>query len=300
MREIPPLYLLILAVMLAALGAGLYTLAAKAPGGWGITVGLLLLLLLLHTRRRDYRFLFHIEERPGRVFAVEYLLLALPVSVIECVQGQWLAAIALVVGCGGIALIGQPVQTTGKGVPVPRWIPVELFEIRSGFRQSGIVMIVLYVVAYAGLLVPYLPLAFLFFYTCCYGGFYGLSEPVSILCARELPTGTFLHRKLWVNGAAYFLTLLPVCALYAVLQPGQAWYAGLFLLTGTLNICLMIVTKYAYYRPQAKIVAGQMSLSLSLAGMVAPFLAPLTLFFCIKNYLAARRNLTTWLYAYYP
>ncbi len=299
-REIPPLYLLILAIMLVALVAGLYAFAAQSKGGWVITAGFLFLLALLHTRRKDYRFLFHVEQKPWRVFAAEYLLLALPVLLVEWIQGRWGASVVLAAGCVATGFIRRPAQAGGKHIPVPSLIPVELFEIRSAFRQYGVMVVVVYVAAYAGLFVPYLSLAFLFIYTCCYGGCYHLSEPVSLLCARELPAGAFLHRKLWINSRAYMLTLLPACVLYAVLHPGQAWFAGFFLLAGTLNILVMILMKYACYRPQAKTVGGQFSLLLSLAGMIAPFLAPLTLFLCIRYYLAARRNLTTWLYAYHP
>ncbi len=299
-REIPLPYLLILAAMLAALVAGLNVYAAESQGGWVITAGVLLLLAVLHTRRKDYRFMFHVEVKPWRVFAVEYLLLALPVLLIEWVQGRWSASFVLAVGCVGIAFFHQPAQLAGKGMPVPSWIPYGLFEFRSAFRRYGVGLLLLYVAACVSLLVPYLPLAFLFIYTCSLVECYRLSEPLPVLCARELAAGAFLHRKLYENACAYFLTMLPPCAIYAVLHQEQAWFAVFFLLAGTLINGLMIVTKYAYYRPQAKIVAGQLSLLLSLAGMIALFLFPVTLFFFVKNYLAARRNLTTWLYAYNP
>ncbi|MCD7852217.1 MAG: hypothetical protein LUH63_22365 [Parabacteroides sp.] len=124
------------------------------------------------------------------------------------------------------------------------------------------------------------------------------SEPTSILCAQELPANRFLHRKLNLYIRLYFIPMMPVCLLYTLLHPAHWWLAGLFVLLGSLNIALMVVSKYAVYLPNTRITGGQVAISISLFGILFPVLAPLTLLLLIKKYITARRNLIQYLYAY--
>ena len=49
-----------------------------------------------------------------------------------------------------------------------------------------------------------------------------------------------------------------------------------------------------------KITGGQVPITIAVISIFFPVLLPVVLFFLVKNYLAARRNLTTYLYAYNP
>lgn len=93
----------------------------------------------------------------------------------------------------------------------------------------------------------------------------------------------------------YCLLAIPLC-LIGTLR-GFYWIS-FFMLSGTMNIVLMILSKYASYTPDMKIRAGQIANGLSLLGMILPFLTPLTLFLLLKKYPASCHNLKTYLYAY--
>ncbi len=69
----------------------------------------------------------------------------------------------------------------------PKWIPAEAFELRSGIRQYGGLLLILYVSAWIGLLLPFASLASLWFFTVIVSDIFRFSEPVQILCSQERP-----------------------------------------------------------------------------------------------------------------
>lgn len=235
-RELPVPYLLILSVMVTFAMLALYSFAETLKGAVIIGITVLLLLLLFHRRRKDYHFIQMVEKKPWRVFCMDYLLLSLPVLLIEIIQGFYVLAIGMGVGCMLIGFIKQPIHRANKGTTPPCFIPGNAFEYRAGIRQYGILMLIIYGSAYVGLLFPYISLVSL-------------------------------------------------------------WLVLILIVYGT-DIALIIISKYAAYQPNTKITAGQVAISLSLFGILLPILFPLTLFYIIKKYIAARHNLTSYLYAY--
>lgn len=297
-RELPVPYLLILSVMVTFAMLALYSFAETLKGAVIIGITVLLLLLLFHRRRKDYHFIQMVEKKPWRVFCMDYLLLSLPVLLIEIIQGFYVLAIGMGVGCMLIGFIKQPIHRANKGTTPPCFIPGNAFEYRAGIRQYGILMLIIYGSAYVGLLFPYISLVSLWLFTCIQSDFFRYSEPTSILCVQEFTGKQFLHSKLWLYIRIYETAIIPVCLLYTILYPEQWWLVLILIVYGTADIALIIISKYAAYQPNTKITAGQVAISLSLFGILLPILFPLTLFYIIKKYIAARRNLTSYLYAY--
>lgn len=126
------------------------------------------------------------------------------------------------------------------------------------------------------------------------------SESEQILFSQERSAKSFLCRKLGVNLKLFLYATGPVYLVYLLLYPDQWWLIIAFVVAIALNVALFIVTKYAYYRPNAKITAGQVPIALAMLSIFLPVLLPVILFFLIKNCLAACRNLKTYLYAYNP
>jgi hypothetical protein len=237
------------------------------------------------------------EASPWRVFCVDYWLVSAPVLLLETVRGHWFIALGIMLGCAGISVAGQ-VRREAKGFPVPRLIPAEAFELRTGFRRYGGVVLVFYAGAWMGLWLPYLSLALLWFVVLFLTEFFKDCEPEALLCSPELPAERFIGRKLWVNLRLFARAVAPVCLLYALIRPGQWWLALGFFTLSLLNVALLVLMKYAFYRPNGKVTGGQASLFLSVAGIGLPFLAPLTLFLLVRYALLSRRNLTPYLYVY--
>lgn len=297
-REIPVPYLIILAVMLLFALFALYHLTGgreeMAMAGGGVIV----LLFLFHRVRKDYHFLQLVDEYPARIFCADYLLLSLPVFVVGVLHGFYLVAAGVSVGCMAVGFIRQPVRRIGNGCKPPRFIPGEAFEVRAGIRSEGGILFVLYTAAYIGLWLPYLSLGVLWLFSVILLECFNYAEPAHLLCVRELSAKRFLHYKLGLNVRLYGAAIAPVCLLYAIVYPEGWWLALGFFVYSTINMALVIVSKYAFYLPNTKITAGQVAITLSILGVLIPVLFPLTLFFLIKNYVAARRNLISYLYAY--
>lgn len=185
-----------------------------------------------------------------------------------------------------------------REVPVVYMIPAAAFEIRSGIRRHGSILLFLYASAWIGLLLPYASLASLWFFTVFFSDMYRYSEPEQILFIEERPARSFLFWKLRLNMKLFLCAIGPVCLVYLLIYPDQWWLAITFLVAITLNVALFVTTKYAYYWPNTKITAGQVPISLAMLSIFLPVLLPVILFFLIRNYLAACRNLNTYLYAY--
>lgn len=297
-REIPVPYLLIIAVLLGSALFAVYKFMANIQGNVIVGAILLLLLIVLHRSRKDYHFMRLVVKQAPLVFCTEYILLSLPVLILGLLQGFYFISIGICLGCIGTGFTKRPFHRTINGLRPPAFIPWEAFEIRAGIRKSGVVIYILYSSAYVGLCIPYVSLALLWFLAVLLIDFFNYSESTSILCSQELSSKQFLHRKLWLNLRLYGIAIAPVCILYTIFYSDSWWLPVVFFIYILINIALILVVKYAFYLPNTKITAGQVAISISLLGTFFPILLPLTLFFIVKNYWAARRNLTDYLYAY--
>lgn len=297
-KELPVPYLVIILLMVAAFLLAVYAFMGSREGALMSGCGVLLPVYLIHIRRKDYHFVCLVDTGAWRVFFVDYLLISWPVMLLGIIQGSWYVLPGLVAGCGLISLIRQPSWKTGKGFPVPSIIPWELFEFRAGFRKYGGWLLLMYVGALVGLLLPYLSFAFLWFFTAFFVENFRVCESKAVLCSRELPAGRFIHRKLWTYGCFFMLFVLPICLLYAGIRPAEWWLPAAFLILASLNVLVSILYKYAVYEPEKKIVGG-MSLAISFIGILVPVLAPFTLLLLIRYYSIARKNVKPYLYAYY-
>lgn len=298
--EIPVIYLIAITGILLIPGIALYQFTKELTGCLIIAALLLTLLALFQLGRKDYHFIFLAERNAWKVFCMDYILLSLPFFIIILINSFWYISLAIIIGCLGVSFIKQPFHRTKKGIDSPEWIPAEAFELRSGIRKYGGLLLVLYISAWIGLLLPFASLASFWFLTVILSDLFRFSEPVQILCAQELPANRFLHRKLFLYLKLFFCAIIPVCAIYTFLYPEHWWLILTFLAAISLNISLFIVNKYAHYLPGTKITGGQVPLTIAVISIFLPVLLPVILFFLIKNYLAARRTLTTYLYAYNP
>ncbi|GHT43661.1 hypothetical protein FACS189438_1310 [Bacteroidia bacterium] len=209
-KDIPLLYMALLLVMLAGGGTALFVFMETAKGAWLTGDGMVFILLLFHLRRDDYHFVHLVAERPRQVFAAGYALLSLPVVLLEVARGFFPVAAAVMAGCAAVGCIKQP-RRRSKSFPVPRLVPVEVFEIRTGFRRHGLVLLMFYLGAYAALLLPYLSFVLLWFCLCFMLESFNCCEPAALLRSRELAPRRFLQRKISANLRFSALLIAPVC-----------------------------------------------------------------------------------------
>jgi hypothetical protein len=297
-KEIPFLYLLLIPGMLGFAGIYLFSMMREQTAAMVISAVFLALVLLIHDRRRDYRFMHVVAASPWRVFGMEYLLLAFPLLLVLSVHRHWIIAGALLAVVLLIALKKQTVFQLKSGFAVPKFIRYSLFELRCGIRRYGLLLLVVCLIAWGTLPFPYVSLGVFWFFTLILADLFRTSEPLNIICTPELPPAGFLHRKLKENLTAYLCLLAPLCLACLAVHPEDWWLSAYYLLAMTTNAALVIASKYAHYSPGEKIMGGQIAIIISFCCVAVPILYPLTLFYLIKNYPAARRNLKIYLDAY--
>lgn len=297
-KEIPVIYLLLIVGIVVFAGIYLFSVMRDQTVSAILSVVFLSLLLLLHDRRKDYRFMHIVAATPRKVFCMEYLLLGLPLLLVLSVHRHWIIAAPVLLGMLLIALKRQTGYHRKSGFAVPKFIGYSLFELRCGVRRYGLLLLLVYLIAWATLPFPYVSLGVCWFFTLVPVDLFRDSEPLNIVCAPELPPAGFLHRKLRLNLTAYLCLLMPLCLAYAAVHPEDWWLSVYYPVAMTTNAALVIVSKYAHYSPGEKIMGGQIAIIISFCCVAVPVLYPLTLFYLIKNYPAARRNLKTYLDAY--
>lgn len=297
-REIPIVYHIIIAGLLFFFGWALFRLMSSETASLIIACVFLFSIFMIHANRNDYRFIFLIEEHPWRIFTLEYILLSIPFLLAAGIYGQLWPILLIIIGCILVGCQNRRIHRAKFYFPIPRILPFQAFEYRTGIRRYGLLLVLFYVLALAGLFFPYASLAILWVIILSLTDFFRISEPLNILCVDELSPLKFLYRKLRLNVGLYIVISFPLCLAYAFIYPADWWIPLYFFLYGIVNVCLVIVSKYAFYRPQEKIIAGQIGITLSFFGMLIPLLFPLTLFYLIKNYIRARQNLKNYLDAY--
>lgn len=137
-REIPVPYLLILAIMLVFLACGLYTYIDSLTRAIVVGGFFLLLIGILQLRRGDFHFIEWLEQRPQRIYCMDYWLLSAPLLILEVLKGYYPVAIGIGLGCLLISFKKQPIHRIKNGIRPPRFLPKEAFECRANIRKQGI------------------------------------------------------------------------------------------------------------------------------------------------------------------
>lgn len=297
-REIPVPYLIVLLIIAGVVLYVLHSFLENLIGALVCGGALIGIVWFIHLRRKDFHFIHMTDEQAWRVFFTDYLLFSIPFLLLLLFRGYWFIVLGVVAGYGGISFIRQPFRQTAKGFPVPAFIPYQAFELRILFRRYGGLLTILYFSAFVGLLLPYASFASLWFCSVFISEGFKDCESRSILNGYEMPAIRFLHHKIARNLRLYCAAIFPVCLIYMVIRPDDWWLALGFFVLASFNMILFVVSKYALYEPDKKIISGQISLGFSLMGILVPFLAPFTLFLLMRYYIMARKNIIPYLYAY--
>lgn len=295
---LPLPYLLVLLGMITFCGLALIELCKELLYASGVVAVFASYLLFFHSVRKDLRFIALVEERPWKIVAAEYLMMSLPLIVILLFSESWFLAPVILPVIVLISFTKQRKQRNNTYTIFSRIIPSGCFEWISGFRRFGVWITIFYLSAIVALAIPYLSFLFLFIFTSLISGFYCDCEPEQLLGIKELPARPFLHYKLKSGVGLYLIMVLPVLIAYMVLHPGSWFLAPAFGIFASLNIILFIVSKYAVYVPGEQIRSGQVILALSLLGFFIPVFIPVTIAFCIRNYIRSLSGLSNYLYAY--
>jgi hypothetical protein len=235
-------------VLLLALGNGLVRAAQHPDGQWAVPLVLAGLLLGAHRQRGDLRFLATAAPGFQRWLAVEYALLATPVTLALLAFGDVGAAaltlvLAPLVAWAGAAKDASPTLRHSRSL-----FRSEAFEWVSGLRIGLVGPLWLALLAGAAWqhhspLGPVLALAgWLLPVLACYG----VPEPATMLVLAGKDGGAFLRRRLLLGLGYAGLSAAPLLWVLGSGPAGAGAAVGVGLAWLVL-VGLLILTKYAFY-----------------------------------------------------
>lgn len=256
------------------------------------------LLLLLHFRRKDGRFLRQAGQKPAYWYLAEYLplgiLLAMPgFASTEPVLGTIPLLTTLI-----LPWIPAYSLPRLKGLKLGKWVPPTLFEWKAGMNQRGAWVLAGWVLGLvlSGYTVS-VPL-FMFLLPLVMTDWYGHGQPLAFLKAYNKSGPQFLRTKLRQHLGGFNVFCLPL-SLAFLLQHYEYWYVWLYA-AATMNIllALYICLYYSVYAPNES--ASQISVLQAFAWVCTfiPFFIPVPLVMLIQRYGRAQKRLTHFLPTY--
>ena len=129
------------------------------------------------------------------------------------------------------------------------FIPLALFEWRSGMRKLYVPLVFLYLAAWLAVVVPYLSLFLLWLLTVLSIGFYDHNEDLAVLTDSFTTARTFLHHKLFRHLKWVMFWFVPVVAVHLIFH-WQNVFVVLLILVGLVMLWIFsILAKYSHYTP---------------------------------------------------
>ena len=300
---LPLLYWVIILGLIAYVFYGLFIKMNNYSFSLAVTLITPIAILSLHFLRRDHRFLNILSTQTYKIYFQEYFCLISPILILLSLNQHWLLVIillsALVLMITVLNFI--PFQTLWRPISfftfplLLHFIPPFLFEWRSGFRRSGIQVLVIYSLALGLSFLPFASLFLLALLTFVMSGFYTDGESLSILNAGLLSPKEFLQKKIFVHCKYTSIGLLPVLGVYFVQHPADWYFIPIAWCVYMVNIVYFITLKYALYRPDKKLVAETVWTAILFVSTLIPFLFPMPFLIAHRNYSLAKINLKSYL-----
>ena len=255
-----------------------------------LSVVFALILFSIHFSRKDLPFLVHHIENYKMILRVEYLVILLPfiiTSLPGCYTYYWIFPL--------IAALALPFfKPFLRARTMNTWlgfIPFSLFEWRCGLRKIYGPAALLYVGAWAGVMVPYLSILLLWLLTTLCLSFYDYNESVSILIDKGGTAKHFLHQKIKLHLQWVLIFFLPIISLHLVFNPDNLWVVVSMVAGIVVLWVFAIFAKYSQYIPEHQWIK-QSNFSAVIALMsILPVTFILPAGFAIYYYFKALKNL---------
>jgi hypothetical protein len=249
-----------------------------------------------HWNRKDRFFLEQLSLPISIIFCLDYTILSSPFIACFIFWAKWQNLIALIIGICILALVKPPYH---KGInkkmlhffPLD-WIPVELFEWRTGLRQNAWIFILVYSL---GLGLSFYPVtALIVIFLMAYGvtTFFQFFENKDLLLAINHDK-KILQKKTLGSLKLFNLLMLPHYLLFIFFNPTPIHLAVLAIITviAQLIIIFSIAMKYKTYSFHEHKIYNSLPLAIFIACWAIPFLWPIPILMVIRFWKKAKENL---------
>jgi hypothetical protein len=297
-RAMGILYTLLLVLLIIPALVFFYKSQQSDNGAVYALIALTVLVGVVHYTRQDHNFINSVAVSPAVIYFAEYITLMFPLMLMSLLAGKSLLILLLPAVIAGISF-WRPVSGKYTSSLFLQFLVKDTnFEWKSGIRKYGVMLVILWILSMTLVWVPFAPLVVLWFFLLTLSSFYDEGESREMLESYQSGSRKLLYRKIADQVSVFILVILPVLLAACLFFPERWWIMLLFLVFGSLNISVFIVSKYAVWSPGSVNRSTSIVNTLCMLGLFLPFLLPLPIFVFIRNYHKAVNNLNPVLHDY--
>jgi hypothetical protein len=290
--------IIVLIVLSALCVIGLFRLTEKTPNSFYITGIYLIVIAFIHLNRHDKRFLKIHFSNFKLIFLTEYLALMSPLFICLIYNDQWISTISSLALTPLIVNLDFKIRQTSLNTSIQKMIPSDCFEWKGGVRKTLVLIIALWFIGLGtSFFIGSVPIV-LFVLGILPWSFNEKSEPLRMILAYELGPAIFLMHKIKLQLSLFTIISIPLIIAFLLFHPDK-WYIPIaeYLIFITSYIYI-ILTKYAFYRPNHKSTGAQGWMAIGALGMIIPVFIPVVWLLSIRFYFKSRNNLNFYLNDY--
>lgn len=255
-------------------------------------------IFIIHRRRNDYLLILKTFKLHYFLFFLDYVICSLPLALIMIKNCQSILLGILWGSCLLNSFLNtRPINRQHQNMisKLFTFIPTQLFEWKSGFRQNILYLILIYVLCFLGIINLYIGLIFFIILFLIIISFYFENESREIIEAEQLSSSKFLKTKIRRNLKFYLLFVFPIFSISLIFNPSSYIEILLFYLS-TANVFIFnILFKYTYFIPHESGIINMLQLSIAIIALFPPF-SIVILFINYFLYIKATKNLNNYLY----
>ncbi len=283
-------YLIVLLLLLLGVMMRSLDWLAMAPPHYSCwAVGLI--LGGFHLRRQDGLFVKTLSQTPAFVYFSEYLLLVSPLLVFFIFYSNFFHILLLILTIGIISVVPTGVRdlrSLSSEIDF-RWIPLEAFEWRSGFRRMFVGILFLNIIGILGSFYVW-GILVLVLLALTVASFYDWTESRALFNVFYYK-GNFIVSKIKIGVGLFLLSSLPVLLFWIVLNM-QLWYISVVvLILGAFIVAFSILYKYAHYFPDRIRLYNSVAIGLFTGAVLLGVFIPVAIGFFIFYWYKCKNHL---------
>ncbi|MCW3804809.1 hypothetical protein [Plebeiibacterium marinum] len=289
--------LVFLIALIGFLGLFLYTNTSDKTTSQLVSIGLLFLISILHSRRGDKLFLkSHFSNYKLFLFS-EYAVISSPILLLLVVHRQWGSLIYFLSLILIVHLDLKP-KYSSLNTKLQSLIPSDSFEWKAGVRKQFFIIVPVWIIsAVTSFFIGSVPIA-IFILGISIFSFYEKGETYQMILSYELKAKKFLFLKVKRQFQLFSIITIPLIGLFLIFNFDR-WYIPLseFLIFCFIHI-YVIMTKYAFFEPNKKSAAAQTMGGIGVFGGIIPVFLPVVWILTVWFYIKSINNLNFYLNDY--
>ena len=294
--SVPILYIFLFTVIAAILYV-IYQQLNKTPNSYIVGVLSILVLLSVHTGRKDKGFCRHMMKMPQKLFITEYFMLCSPLIILSFMAESFYNIIFY---CLLPVLIAYVPERKPRNSFKSRLFlfGVTSLELVGFIRKHLPFIMILITLSIITCFIPFLPILILLLFLIFMNIAYNENEPLNILLLSEHDSMSFIMKKI-NDGFLLFLKLsFPTLILYSVFNFDTAWLVPVVPVIAYIAFTLHVGLKYTFYENDNSKTNIPAVAAIGILGIIIPIFLPLTIIQAISYFFQAKQNLNKYLYVY--